>query len=111
MNGSVPSSEPAWVRPAFVFVDEHHVRRLQISMDDAQRVGSADAFANLHADPQRAGGVDATLFLQQAVERDAREHFHNDVHVAVVGFAELQHLRDVMALDARGGFGFAQETL
>jgi hypothetical protein len=91
------------------FGRDEHVRRLDVAMDHAARVGVRDAGRHLgrkakrlrHRKPGR---------LDDLRERPSGQIFRGDVDVAF-SLAHLVHGENVRVIESRGGARFAQETL
>ena len=102
--------EDLHVVPATRALDEHHVRRLEVAMNDPRGVGDVERRAHL------PGDVDADRNRQLAVtpqlrgERLALEQLHDEVHVALVAASEVEDLDDVLVLDARGVLRLAEKA-
>jgi hypothetical protein len=93
-----------------VAADEHDVRGLQIAMHDVQRVRRLQPARDMTRDAHRARHGKASLAQQPGEQRLALEELHHDVCLTAVGLTELQHLRDVSALDRRRGLRLDQEA-
>ena len=81
---------------------DDHVLRLEITVNDADRVRGAGAGGNLDRDVQR-GLQGGRLRLQQVPERLPLDVLHRDERMAVGGLAEGVHHADVGMTERRGG--------
>ncbi len=92
-------------------MDEHDVFGFEIPMDDALRVRFADSVAKLHRDVERArqwhrsprGG-------QRALQGQAVQILHDDVHRSVRELAHQKHVHNVGMGKARGDLRLAVKT-
>src|SRR5262245_52742018 len=62
----------------------HHVRRLEITMDDAGRMCSGTGVCDLDADAQHLGNAEATSG-NEAIERLSLDELHDQVHDRTFG--------------------------
>ena len=92
-------------------VREEQIRRLEIAMDDAERVRVREPLERL----QRVvdGVADRQLMLepQELLEIAPVEPLHHHVRQAVDEHADVHHARDVRAVDARRGARLGEEPL
>jgi hypothetical protein len=86
------------------------VRRLQVPVDDPERVGIGDGLARLQHEIDRQPRRQGPVRLEQRREVRALEVLHDDVRSPVVERADVEHARHVLAMDAHGRSRLAQEA-
>ena len=78
---------------------DHHVRRLQVTVEDAPGVGIRDRLANLLEDPQEPRQVLRRIgpLLQECIEGPPPDQLHGEVHDGVVGGVPSSRRRTALA--------------
>jgi len=97
---------------------QHHVRGLDVAMEDAALVGVADREAHLHEGREQAvapvgahhRGVARSVALDDLGERDAANALHREEGAAVAIDAEVVHGDDRRMLEPRLDAGLAHEA-
>jgi hypothetical protein len=91
-------------------LDEHHVVRLEVAVDDGVGVGGGQRAGDLRADVERAGDRDAALVAGQ-LHREGLplEVLHDEEVLAVVGLPEIVDLHDVLVADLVDGARLVEE--
>jgi hypothetical protein len=98
----------------FAAIDEEHVRRLDVAMDDAERVRLGDAVARVCAPGERLAVRDASTRLEQPVEIRPLEILERQVRhppLRGVEVPDVEQLADVRAREAHEDPRFAREAL
>ena len=122
---AVPSTEPTWVMLDWsvgagdaevgelddVAVGDEQVSGLDVAVDDAVAVGVLEAAARLGDDLDALVDVEMAAVAQQLGARIARHVLHHDeVLVAALVEAEVEHLDDVRVHEPGGGERLAAEA-
>ncbi len=90
---------------------EEQIARLEVAMDDAERVGLGERTARLRDVARRDGDRDRATRAQQLRQVATVEPLHHDERRAVVGAADVEHPAHVLVLELRRGARLAQEPL
>ena len=98
---------PRAVRPA----GEEHVGRLDVAVDDAERVRLGDARARLAEVVDGVGHREDPARLHELRQVLALEHLHDDVRRAGGEIGDVEHPHHVVALDAVGALGLEHEAV
>ena len=87
---------------------EHHVRRLDVAVDDARVVGEVERVEQLAHDAHRFLDIEALVRVEEVLQFLATDEFHDQVgDVAFLG--EVVHLHDVRMVEPRDGLRLARE--
>ena len=87
---------------------EHHVRRLDVAMDDAGVVRELERVEQLAHDAHRFPDVEALVRVEEVLQLLAADELHHQVgDVAFLG--EVVHLHDVRMVQPRDGLRLARE--
>ncbi len=93
-----------------VDVDQEHVVRLDVAVDDAEAVRLAERARRLDEDLGRVLQAERADALDPLAELLAFEELHHDVRDLLAGQAVVEDLNDVRALDLGCGGGLAAEA-
>ena len=90
---------------------DHHVRRLQVAVDDAPGVGVRHRLADLLEDREEPGPVVRRVFagLQQRGQGSAPDQLHRDIQPAVREPADLVDRDDTRVLELAADLGLLDE--
>ncbi len=88
---------------------DHHVRRLDVAVDDARRVRELERLAQLAHDAHALLQVEALVRIEEVLELLALDELHDEVGNFVL-LAEVVDLDDVRMVEARHGLRFAHEA-
>ena len=87
---------------------EQNVVALQIAMNDAEVVGARERCAHLLEDVERSAPTASAPRARLARERRTHEVLHDEVELALLGFADVMNIDDMCVVDAVGGARFTQ---
>jgi hypothetical protein len=90
---------------------DEHVFRLQVAMDDPERMRGLQGFEHLRSILTRDRHRQASLTIQHAGQHLAFKEFHYDVRMAIRCSIDVRHLDYVDASDLRRHTRFLKETL
>ena len=88
---------------------DHHVRRLDVAVDDAGVVRELERVAQLAHDAHRFLQVEALVRVEEVLEFLALDELHDEVG-DVAFLAEVVHLDDVRMVEPRDRLGLAHEA-
>jgi hypothetical protein len=93
----------------FVALDEEHVLRFEVPMDDPGVVRCAERTAYLNGDMNRPLLGHAPCDINCVDEVKPLEALHHEIGRAVIQLAEVADVYDVLITDSRRALGFAPE--
>jgi len=94
-----------------IALEEHHIVRFEIAMNDAFAMSGGERFTDLRADPNRAREWKALTALELVDERLAAQELHHDVQHAVIGLPEIEDRHDRRVLQPTRQPRLAQKPL
>jgi hypothetical protein len=97
-------------RVTVVATRQEEVRRLDVAVDERQRVRFGEPLARFEHEPNGLGRSERTDSSEKRFEPDAFEPFHDEVRFAALERAHVVHPRDVLSLEERCRTRFVHET-
>jgi hypothetical protein len=91
-------------------VNDHHVGRLQIAVDDAEGVRGVERAQHLAHQLAGVAHSHRAAAFDHAIQRFPVAELHHHERLAGIGMPEIEHVDDVRVANATGRLGFRSET-